>query len=150
FTPFIETAVFDALDSRIALGFETFSTWPEITTFLSARFPTLSPEAIQRRARYGYIENGDKIVPLASKTSILATCRGLRSDLSRPLRELKIPASFICGGDSWVVSPRAVAATRALRPTLPFTVVEGSGHCVHEERPGLVVKAVLSLLDEFC
>jgi len=53
FTPFIEEAVFDELDKRVAGGDQTFDSLDDIAAYLRKRYPLLPEDAVMRRARYG-------------------------------------------------------------------------------------------------
>jgi 2-(acetamidomethylene)succinate hydrolase len=147
FTPFIAPAVFDALDARAAGGARAFSDATGVTGYLTERYPRLPPDAVARRARYGYAPDADgRLRPLADAGAMRATCTGLREDLAPDLSALATPALLVRGADSAFVSAGAFAATRALRPDLRAVVVDGADHYVPEEQPAQVA----GLIAEFC
>ena len=146
FTPFIAPAVFDALDARVAGGARTFADAAEVTGYLAERYPRLPPDAVARRARYGYAPDAEgRLRPFADAGAMRATCAGLREDLAPDLSALAPPALLVRGADSAFVSAGAFAATRALRPDLRAIVVEGADHYVPEEQPAQVA----ALIGEF-
>ena len=146
FTPFIAPAVFDALDARVAGGARTFADAAEVTGYLTERYRRLPPDAVARRARYGYAPDAEgRLRPLADAGAVRATCAGLREDLAPDLSGLAAPALLVRGADSAFVSAGAFAASRALRPDLRAVVVEGADHYVPEEQPAQVA----ALIGEF-
>jgi 2-(acetamidomethylene)succinate hydrolase len=143
FTPFIAPAVFDALDTRAAGGARTFADAAEVTGYLTERYPRLPPDAVARRARYGYAPDAEgRLRPLAETEAMRATCAGLREDLAPDLSALATPALLVRGADSAFVSASAFAATRTLRAGLRAVVVEGADHYVPEERPAQVAALI--------
>jgi 2-(acetamidomethylene)succinate hydrolase len=143
FTPFIDKAAFDALDTRVTGGPRSFGDLGDLTGYLSWRYPGLPPDAVSRRASHGYAARADgRLVPLADAGAMRATCAGLREDLAPDLRRLGVPAVLVRGADSRFVSDRAFRAACALRPDLPGIVVEGADHYVPEERPEEVAQII--------
>ena len=137
FTPFIETAAFDALDTRVVKGPRSFGDLGDLTGYLSWRYPGLPADAVSRRAAHGYAERADgRLAPLADAGAMQATCAGLREDLAPDLARLGVPAVLVRGADSRFVSEQAFAAALELRPDLPGIVVDGADHYVPEEQPG--------------
>ena len=143
FTPFIDKAAFDALDTRVTGGPRSFGDLGDLTGYLSWRYPGLPPDAVSRRASHGYAARADgRLVPLADAGAMRATCAGLREDLAPDLRRLGVPAVLVRGADSRFVSDQAFRAACALRPDLPAVVVGGADHYVPEERPEEVAEIV--------
>lgn len=147
FTPYIEPAVFDALDSRVEAGARAFTSFEEIEKYLKQRYPRLPEDAIERRARHGYECIDGKWRPLASPAAMRETCTGLRKDLAPVLREIGVPVLLLRGAESKLVSPQAWAKTRALRPDIPALEIADADHYVHEEQPAAVAAAVLDFWD---
>lgn len=146
FTPFIEPPVFDSLDTRVAGGLREFANLDEVRAYLVGRYPKLPAEAVERRAYGGYARSPDGLFrPIADPGAMTETCRGLRDDLSPATRALSVPALFVRGAESQVVSPAAFERTRRLRPDLPTVVVPGVDHYVPEEAPAVVAEIVGSL-----
>jgi 2-(acetamidomethylene)succinate hydrolase len=143
FTPFIDKAAFDALDTRVTGGPKSFGDLGDLTGYLSWRYPGLRPDAVSRRASHGYAARADgRLAPLADAGAMRATCAGLREDLAPDLRRLGVPAVLVRGADSRFVSEQAFGAARALRPDLPGIVVDGADHYVPEERPEEVAQII--------
>jgi 2-(acetamidomethylene)succinate hydrolase len=143
FTPFIDKAAFDALDTRVTGGPRSFGDLGDLTGYLSWRYPGLPPDAVSRRASHGYAARADgRLVPLADAGAMRATCAGLREDLAPDLRRLGVPAVLVRGADSRFVSDQAFRAACALRPDLRGIVVDGADHYVPEERPEEVAQII--------
>lgn len=145
FTPFIEGEVFDELEARVATGSAPRSTREEVEAQLRDRYPGLPPDAVARRALYGYRLAGGSWEPLADARAVAATCRGLRAPLLPALERLSVPALFVRGTDSALVTGRAWAWTQAARPDLRYREVPAADHYVPEERP----EVVAALVSEF-
>ena len=143
FTPYIEDEVFDALDARVAGGERSFASVEEIRAYLRGRYPKLPPDAIERRARHGYLDGK----PLASPAAMRETSARLREDLVVILKSVSTPVLLLRGAESKLVSPAAWAKTRALRPDLPAVEIAEADHYVHEEQPAAVARAVLDFWD---
>lgn len=143
FTPFIDKAAFDALDSRVTGGPRSFGDLGDLTGYLSRRYPGLPADAVSRRARHGYAARADgRLAPLADTSAMRATCAGLREDLAADLGRLAVPAMLVRGADSRFVSDQAFAAARALRPDLPGITVDHADHYVPEEQPAEVARII--------
>ena len=143
FTPFIASEIFDALDARVATGARNFNSKEELLGYLGRRYPRLPPEAVERRAVYGYAPAGDRTLrPLASAEAVAATCAGLRADLEAYVLSLEVPALFVRGAESTFVTPEAFEGTKSLRPDLTASVVEGADHYVPEEQPELLAELI--------
>ena len=143
FTPFIEEAVFDELDKRVAGGDQTFDSLDDIAAYLRKRYPLLPEDAVMRRARYGY----ESFRPLAAPHAMRETCTGLREDISDVLRNVGVPTLLLRGQDSRLVSREAWAKTRALRPDLRALEIAGADHYVPEEQPQAVADAIREFWD---
>jgi len=133
FTPYIEDGVFDALDARVGGGDRTFESLAAVKAYLAERYPLLPPDAVERRARYGYANSGAVWRALADPAAMRQTSGGLRADLVPALRDIRVPTLLIRGADSRLVSPAAWARTKALRPDLPAVEIDGADHYVAEE-----------------
>jgi 2-(acetamidomethylene)succinate hydrolase len=142
YTPYIEDAVFDALEARVAKGSLPSPTRGEVEARLRERYPNLPPDAVARRAAYGYRLAGGSWEPLANAQAAAATCRGLRASLVPAVEQVGVPVLFVRGADSALVSERAWASTRALRPDLEYREVPDADHYVPEERPEALAELV--------
>ena len=137
FTPFIEPEVLDALAARVSGGDRPFPSFDAVKAYLADRYPRLPPDAVERRARYGYAEAaGGGWRALADPAAMRETAQGLRADLAPTLRAIRVPTLLVRGADSRLVSPAAWARTKALRPDLPAIEVADGDHYAPEEVHG--------------
>ena len=142
FTPFIETQVFDDLEARVQGGDRVFESLAAAERYLADRYKRLPPDAVERRARYGFQSVEGGLRPLADPQAMIQIAHGLREDLEPVLRDIAVPTLLIRGKDSKLVSPEAWARTRALRPDIHAMELEGADHYVPEEVPDAVAGAV--------
>ncbi len=147
FTPYIEADVFDTLEARVSAGDQRFSTVSEIETYLQQRYPNMPPDAVRRRAEYGYRWSGGAYVPLASAEAMRQSVVGLREDLTEAFSALKTPTVVVRGAESALVSARAFERTQSLRPDLAYEVVPGADHYVPEEQPDVVADLVTNFVN---
>ena len=146
FTPFIEPAVLEGVRDRVAGGHRSFADLNEVRAYLRERYPLLPPEAIERRARYGYHQAAaGEYRPLADPEAMLLATAGLTEDLAPALSSMTVPAVLVRGGESTLVSPEAWRRTRELRADLPAVEIAGADHYVPEERPDDVADIILGL-----
>ncbi len=146
FTPYLGTAVLRAVSARVARGDRRFAGLDEIRVYLRERYPRLPPDAVERRARYGYRQTADgEYVPLADPAAMRLASAGLSEDLAPALAKMTVPAVLVRGADSTLVSPEAFRRTRELRPDLPAVEIAGADHYVPEERPHDVAGVILQL-----
>jgi 2-(acetamidomethylene)succinate hydrolase len=142
FTPFIEPEVLDALEARVAGGDRPFASLDAVKAYLADRYPRLPADAVERRARYGYVEAGGTWRALADPAAMRQTAQGLREDLEPALRAIRVPTLLVRGADSRLVSPAAWAKTKALRPDLPAIEVAGADHYAPEEVYGPIADEI--------
>jgi 2-(acetamidomethylene)succinate hydrolase len=142
FTPFIEPEVFDALAARVGGGDRVFEGFEAVKAYLADRYPRLPPDAVERRAKYGYAEADGGWRALADPAAMRQTSHGLRADLEPALRAIRVPTLLIRGADSRLVSPAAWAKTRRLRPDLPAIEVAGGDHYAPEEVHGPIADEI--------
>lgn len=147
FTPYIEDDVFDALESRVNAGDQLFKDRPTVETYLAGRYPNIPAPAIKIRAETGYREVEGGLRPLASPSAMVQIASGLRADLTPAYREVARPVLLMRGGESKLVSAKALAKTSSLRPDLPVVVVPGADHYVNEVSPGITFKAITNFID---
>jgi 2-(acetamidomethylene)succinate hydrolase len=147
FTPYIETDVFDALDSRVNAGDQLFKDVAAVKAYLAGRYVNLPPAAIEIRAASGYraVEGG--LRPLASPSAMAQTATGLRADLVPVYQKVTKPVLIVRGGDSKLVSADALARTSRLRPDLPVVVIPGADHYVNEVSPEITLRAISNFVD---
>lgn len=147
FTPYIETEVFDALESRVNAGDQLFPDLPAIEAYLAGRYPNIPAPAIKVRAASGYQEVDGGFRPLASPSAMSQTANGLRADLAPAFRDVKRPVLVVRGAESKLVSADALAKTSALRPDLPVVVVPGADHYVNETASDITIRAITNFID---
>jgi 2-(acetamidomethylene)succinate hydrolase len=143
FTPFIETEVMDALETRVRAGDRQFASVQEVETYLRDRYPLMPPDAVKRRALSAYEPIGDKLRPRANPKAMAETVVGLREELESALSAVKRPLLIVRGAESKFVTPEALEKTQRLRPDLPVLVVPGVDHYVNEEAPEAMTRAIL-------
>jgi len=149
FTPFVEDAVYDALDERIAAGQQVFVDRDDVVAYLSRRYPGLDGTAVARRAEFGFARGqSGGLEPLADAYAMQETAAGLRRDLAPALTDLAVGAVLVRGARSAFVSVAAWAATRRLRPDLRTETVEDADHYVPEEQPEAVARIIGELAAE--
>lgn len=148
FTPYIETEVLDALESRVNAGDRTFKSREEIEEYLRNRYTLMPPDAVRRRAMSAYQAGEGGFRPLASPKAMALTAIGLREDLVPAFQNVKRPVLVVRGALSKFVSAAAFEKTHRLRPDLPKLVVEHVDHYVNEEAPDFVSKAILDFVSK--
>ena len=136
FTPYIEPEVFDALDARVDGGDRAFDNLDAVKAYLAERYPRLPADAVERRARYGYVASDRGWRALADPAAMRQTSRGLREDLGPALRGIRVPTLLVRGADSKLVSPAAWKQTKTLRPDLPAVEIADADHYAPEEAYG--------------
>lgn len=147
FTPYIETEVFDALESRVNAGDQLFKDLPAVEAYLAGRYPNIPAPAIRIRAETGYHEVDGGLRPLASASAMAQIATGLRADLTPAYREVTKPVLLMRGGESKLVSAEALAKTSRLRPDLPVVVVPGADHYVNEVSPDITFRAITNFIE---
>ena len=146
FTPFIEAEILEQLETRVISGNRRFADTEEIMAYLSQRYPLLPPEAIQRRADYGYRLADDGYRPLADDKAMVLTAAGLRQDLEEEVKQLSLPTILVRGASSKLVSEAAWEKTRQLRPDLEAVEISRVDHYVPEVDPFAVATVVRRML----
>ena len=147
FTPYIETEVFDALESRVNAGDQLFPDLATVEKYLAARYPNIPADAIRIRAESGYRAVDGGLRPLASPSAMAQTAKGLRADLTPAYRAVTRPVLIMRGENSKLVSPEALAKTRKLRPDLPVAIIPGADHYVNEVSPQATLQAIEDFVD---
>lgn len=149
FTPFIEPTVFDLLSERVVAGSAPRSDRRDVVEHLAARYPNLPVNAVERRADFGYIQEGDSWRTLADPEAMAAICRGLREDLTSSLETCAIPLLLVRGAESLLVTVEAWRKTKELRADLPMVTVPGADHYVPEEDPHAIASIVRTFFDTY-
>ncbi|BDA84853.1 hypothetical protein Sa4125_23950 [Aureimonas sp. SA4125] len=147
FTPYIESDVFDALESRVNAGDQLFKDVAAVKAYLAGRYVNLPQAAIEIRAESGYraVEGG--LRPLASPPAMAQTAMGLRADLVPVYQQVTKPVLIVRGEHSKLVSADALSKTSRLRPDLPVVVVPGADHYVNEVAPEITLRALANFVD---
>ena len=139
YTPYVERSVLDVLAERVAAGFRSFSSPAEIEEYLRGRYTRILPEAVQRRARWGYAEQPDGTwAALASPVAMQQLIAGFHTPWDAEFRSVAAPMTHVRGIDSAIVSPDAWAAAQADRPDDRWVVIEDADHYIPEEHPDLI------------
>lgn len=147
FTPYIETEVLDALETRVNAGDRLFENTKVVEAYLAARYPNIPADAIRIRAESGYRQVEGGLRPLASPNAMAQTAKGLRADLTQTYRDVTRPVLIVRGEQSKLVSAAALAKTSRLRPDLPVVVVPDADHYVNEVSPEITLKAITNFID---
>ena len=147
FTPYIETEVLDALETRVNAGDRLFDDVEAVEAYLVARYPNIPADAIRIRIESGYRRVDGGLRPLASPSAMAQTAKGLRADLTPAYREVTKPVLIVRGEQSKLVSAAALAKTSRLRPDLPVVVVPDADHYVNEVSPEITLKAITNFID---
>lgn len=149
YTPYVEPAVLDALETRVRGGDRAFATAADVEAYLRERYPLLPAGAVRRRRRYGYAPAGAgrTLRPLADPAAMVRTVDGLRRDFAAETRDVRVPVTLLRGEHSAIVSPPAFAATRELRPDFRAVELSGLDHYLPEEDPHTVADEIVRMLD---
>lgn len=148
YTPFVEANVIDELDARVALGFRQFDDVGEIESYLRDRYPAILPDAIERRARWGYRQlDSGRWAPLASPEAMSQLIDGLRIPYVEEFRGVLPSMTHLRGSASGIVSELAWTRAIADRPRDRWVSVEGADHYIPEELPDLVAAEILRSLE---
>jgi 2-(acetamidomethylene)succinate hydrolase len=147
YTPYVEPAVLDELDVRVARGFRTFADRAEIESYLRDRYTAILPGAVSRRAHWGYGPSEDgRLVPLASPEAMTQLIDGFRIPYDEEFRSVRAPMTHLRGRGSAIVSEAAWERAMLDRPDDLFVVVDDTDHYIPEERPALVAAEIASVL----
>lgn len=146
YTPYVETAVIDELAVRVAGGHRTFRDTAEIEAYLRARYVRILPEAVARRAHWGYGRTATGWAPHADPDAMQQLIEGFRTPWDAEFRAVAAPMTHLRGEASAIVSAAAWGAARADRPHDRWVVVEDADHYIPEEHPGLIAAELRSLL----
>ena len=139
YTPYVEAAVLDELDVRVAGGFRSFASIDEIEGYLRGRYSAILPGAVQRRARWGYQAQPDGgLVPLADPTAMHQLIDGFRTPWDAEFRAVPAPMVHLRGAESRIVSDAAWQDAIDARPGDRWVVVDGADHYIPEEFPDRV------------
>ncbi len=147
YTPFVEAAVLDELDVRVAMGFRRFTGPAEIEAYLADRYPRILPGAVSRRARWGYREVAEGAwEPLASAEAMAQLIDGFRTPFAEEFQGVPHPMVHLRGDASKIVSESAWRSAREARPGDRWVEVEGADHYIPEELPDLVAAEIARVL----
>ncbi len=139
YTPYVEPEVLDELAVRVAAGHRDFADRAEIETYLRGRYRRILPEAVERRARWGYRQRDDgRFEPYADPEAMQQLIDGFRTPWDAEFRAVTVPMTHVRGSDSLIVSSAAWEAARADRPDDRWVVVDGADHYIPEEFPDLI------------
>lgn len=147
YAPYVEGAVIDDLDTRVANGFRSFADVAEIEEYLRARYQAILPDAIERRARWGYAPDGNgRWVPLASPDAMRQLIDGFRTPWVDEFRRVTAPMTHLRGVHSKILSEEAWQRAIADRPADRWVLVDDADHYIPEEHPLLVAAEIERVL----
>lgn len=139
YTPFVEPEVLDELQVRVDGGFRCFSDSDEIEEYLRARYPAILPEAIERRARWGYRRRKDgRWEPRADPDAMRQLIDGFRTPHESEFLAVAAPMTHLRGGRSAIVSEAAWQSAKERRPQDRWVVIPEADHYIPEEFPLLI------------
>jgi 2-(acetamidomethylene)succinate hydrolase len=146
FTAYIETEVFDALESRVNAGTSFSGT--------GRRSKRTSPTAIRTFCRCHQGQGRNRISGCRWRAASTGIAFSNGADCQRPSRRLgaclprRDEAVLIIRGEtSKLVSAAALAKTSRLRPDLPVVVVPDTDHYVNEVSPEITLRAIMNFID---
>lgn len=147
YTPYVEETVLDDLASRVAGGYRGFADTSEITQYLRDRYPRILPDAIERRARWGYrLADDGRLWPLAGPGAMKQLIEGFHTPWAAEFHGVVAPMTHLRGADSAIVSEAAWAAAMADRPGDRWLVVDDADHYIPEEFPETIAAEFLLAL----
>lgn len=147
YTPYVEAPVLDMLDKRVADGFRSFGGLAEIEEYLRSRYPAILPDAIERRARWGYVQGADgRWTARADERAMSLLIEGFRTPWDAEFRAVSATMTHLRGAESRIVSEKAWRQARADRPADRWVVVDDADHYIPEEHPLLVAAEIARVL----
>ena len=145
--PWIERAAFERLDSRVLAAPDRFCSHAAARDYLTTRYPRITPEALESRARHGTRPEAAGRVWKYDRGAIAQTLRLLNADLGALVPLVQRPTLVVRGAESAFYDAAAFARLRAARPALQYVEIADATHYVPEERPDEVYGAVERFLD---
>lgn len=135
------------LADRVSGGDREFSSIDEVREYLQARYRKMPADAVDRRARHGYIETGaGTLRPLADGAAMRQTAAGLFEPYPDEYRELAVPMVALRGAESTLVSQAAFDDAAKIRPDVEHTVIADADHYIPEEQPDVIIGYTRTLL----
>ena len=147
YAPGVEPEVLDELQERVAAGDRDFASVEEIEAYLQARYARMPADAVARRARWGYRQDGGRWRPLADPRAMDLLIEGFRTPWAAEFAAVAAPMTQIRGAGSRILSTAAWDAALAARPQDRAVVDPASDHYVPEENAALVADELRRLLD---
>ncbi|GAA4168450.1 alpha/beta hydrolase [Gryllotalpicola koreensis] len=147
YTPYVEAAVLDDLQLRVAGGYRGFDSVADIEAYLHARYPLLPPDAVARRAAWGYQRRDDGLWwPLADPGAMDRLIEGFRTPWDAEFAAVAAPMTHVRGAHSKIVSEASWDAARRARPGDRWVLETDADHYVPEENPAVIVAELERLL----
>lgn len=147
YTPYVEATVLDELAVRVAGGYRAFPDAAAIEDYIRGRYPRILPDAVARRARWGYVRRADgQWWPLADPGAMKQLIEGFRTPWDAEFRAVTAPMTSLRGADSSIVSEAAWTAAIADRPGDRWLLIEDADHYIPEEHPEVVTAEFKRLL----
>lgn len=145
--PWIAAEAFTALDARVLGAPARFGTAAEARAYLVARYPHITPDALERRLRFGLRPVPDGLVWRYEPAAIAQTLAHLNADLAPLVPRVQAPTLIIRGERSAFYDAAAFARLREARPDFEYLEVAGATHYVPEERPEAVAELLMVFLE---
>lgn len=147
YTPFVENTVLEDLAHRVAGGDRSFETYQQIRRYLQNRYPNMLPDAIERRATWGYMQHDDELWrPLASATALTQLIEGLHTPWTDQFTEIRHPMTHIRGSSSKLISPTAWDRAKQARPQDRWVMAPLADHYVPEVTPEIIIDELSNIL----
>jgi len=147
FAPNTGRDALEVLARRVEGGNREFADMDEVRAYLSDRYQLMPADAVERRARHGYVETDEGTLrPLADPEAMRQTAAGLFEPYPVAYRELSVPMIALRGAASTLVSQEAFDDAARLRPDIEHIVIEGADHYIPEELPDVVCASITRLL----
>lgn len=147
FVPNSDVGALETLAERVNAGNRDFADRDEVRAYLQERYPLMPPDAVARRATYGYAAGADgRLRPLADADAMAQTASGLFEPYPDQYRQLQVPMIALRGAMSRLVPGAAFEDARRIRPDVDHLVIEGADHYIPEELPEVVTAQIDRLL----
>ena len=145
--PWIAAEAFTALDARVLGAPSRFASYAEARAYLATRYPQITPDALERRARFGLRPVPDGLVWRYEPAAIAQTLEHLNADLAPLVPRVQAPTLIVRGERSAFYDAAAFARLREARPDFEYVEIAGATHYVPEERPDTVYHLLAAFLE---
>lgn len=136
------------LADRVGGGDRDFASLDEIREYLQNRYKMMPADAVDRRAKHGYVPNDNGVYrPLAAGHAMAQTAQGLFEPYPSEYRDLAVPMIALRGEHSTLITREAFVDAAEIRPDVEHRTTPDVDHYIPEEAPGVIVDCVDELLD---